>query len=287
MTTVLDGKALGRATLDTLSHPIAMVREQRGTPPALAVILVGNNPASEIYVRNKTRRAAEIGLDLTVHRFPADVTTEELLVQIGKLNDSALVDGIIVQTPLPSQVHVDAVMHAIDPDKDADGFHPWNLGMLAAGGSPIVTPCTPQGCMELIRTSGVAIEGAHAVVIGRSTTVGRPMALMLLNEHATVTMCHSHTKDIEDITRTADILVVAIGQPNFVKPDWVQEGVCIIDVGMNRLPEGDLVGDVDPACAKQARAITPVPGGVGPMTVAMLLSNTVALALRHVGVEKS
>ncbi len=286
MATVLDGKVLGRKTLDALAGPIAAVREKRGSPPALAVILVGSNPASEVYVRNKTRRAEEIGVDLTVHRFPDAVTTGELLVMIGKLNDNALVDGILVQTPLPAHIEVDAVMHAIDPNKDADGFHPWNLGMLAAGGSPIVAPCTPKGCMELIRHAGVRIDGANAVVVGRSTIVGRPMGLMLLNANATVTMCHSHTSHLPELSRGADILVVAIGRPHFIREDWVKEGACVIDVGMNRLSDGSLVGDVDPACASRAGVMTPVPGGVGPMTVAMLLANTVALAAMHAGVEE-
>ncbi len=287
MATVLDGRALGRSVLATLAAPIAAVRERRGAPPSLAVILVGDNPASEVYVRNKTRRAAEIGVDLDVHRFPADASTDELLVMIGKLNDNALVDGILVQTPLPGHIAVDAVMHAIDPGKDADGFHPWNLGMLAAGSTPIVAPCTPKGCMELIRHAGVNVDGANAVVIGRSTIVGRPMGLMLLNANATVTMCHSHTKHLAEIASRADILVVAIGRPHFVQPDWVKEGACIIDVGMNRLSGGELAGDVDPACATRASAYTPVPGGVGPMTVAMLLANTVALAAGHVGLESA
>ena len=249
-----------------------------GAAPTLAVVLVGDDPASAIYVRNKTRAAREANVDVRDHRLPATATQAELGALIDSLNRDSGVDGILVQMPLPPPLDPDAVVRALDPGKDVDGLHPANLGSLAQG-RPRFVPCTPNGCMRLLREVDTQLDGARAVVIGRSLLVGKPIALLLSNANATVTMCHSRTRDLADEVRRADIVVAAVGRAELVRGDWIKPGAVVLDVGMNRKADGKLVGDVEfAAAAERARAITPVPGGVGPMTVAYLLENTVTAA---------
>ena len=255
--------------------------------PKLAVILAGDDPASAVYVRNKEKAAAEVGIESLVFRLEK-TTQDDLLQLIGELNGDDGVDGILVQLPLPAGIDENAVLQAIDPAKDVDGFHPLNLGKLMIG-EPAPVACTPKGCMKLIHQARRDLTGLNAVVVGRSVIVGKPMAQLLLRENCTVTIAHSKTRDLPELCKTADILVAAVGKPRFVKADWVKDGAIVIDVGINRLPDGKLCGDVDfDACAPKCQAITPVPKGVGPMTIAMLLENTVeaceaALAGRHIG----
>ena len=255
--------------------------------PKLAVILAGDDPASAVYVRNKEKAAAEVGIESLVVRLEK-TTRDELLRLIGKLNGDDGVDGILVQLPLPAGIDENAVLQAIDPAKDVDGFHPLNLGKLMIG-EPAPVACTPKGCMKLIHQARRDLTGLNAVVVGRSVIVGKPMAQLLLRENCTVTTAHSKTRDLAGLCKTADILVAAVGKPRFVKADWVKDGAIVIDVGINRLPDGKLCGDVDfDACAPKCQAITPVPKGVGPMTIAMLLENTVeaceaALTGRNIG----
>lgn len=255
--------------------------------PKLAVILAGDDPASAVYVRNKEKAAAEVGIESSVVRLEK-TTRDELLRLIGKLNGDDGVDGILVQLPLPAGIDENAVLQAIDPAKDVDGFHPLNLGKLMIG-EPAPVACTPKGCMKLIHQARRDLTGLNAVVVGRSVIVGKPMAQLLLRENCTVTTAHSKTRDLAGLCKTADILVAAVGKPRFVQADWVKDGAIVIDVGINRLPDGKLCGDVDfDACAPKCQAITPVPKGVGPMTIAMLLENTVeaceaALTGRNIG----
>src|SRR5581483_1613161 len=250
---------------------------QLGFAPGLTVIRVGNDPASEVYVRNKARKAKELGLRGDELIFPETMTEAELLQKIATLNSDDSVDGILVQLPLPKQIDSKKVIRAIDPEKDVDGFHPVNVGLLHLGQKALV-PCTPAGVMRLIASTATQAEGARAVVIGRSDIVGKPVAALLLNANATVTICHSRTRDLASIAREADILVAAIGKPRFVTRDMVKKGAVVIDVGINRV-DGKLTGDVDFENVKDVAGwITPVPGGVGPMTIAMLMSNTVAAA---------
>ncbi len=255
--------------------------------PKLAVILAGDDPASAVYVRNKEKAAAEVGIESLVVRLEK-TTRDELLRLIGKLNGDDGVDGILVQLPLPAGIDENAVLQAIDPAKDVDGFHPLNLGRLMIG-EPAPVACTPKGCMKLIHQARRVLTGLNAVVVGRSVIVGKPMAQLLLRENCTVTTAHSKTRDLAGLCKTADILVAAVGKPRFVQADWVKDGAIVIDVGINRLPDGKLCGDVDfDACAPKCQAITPVPKGVGPMTIAMLLENTVeaceaALTGRNIG----
>ncbi len=255
--------------------------------PKLAVILAGDDPASAVYVRNKEKAAAEVGIESLVVRLEK-TTRDELLRLIGKLNGDDGVDGILVQLPLPAGIDENAVLQAIDPAKDVDGFHPLNLGKLMIG-EPAPVACTPKGCMKLIHQARRDLTGLNAVVVGRSIIVGKPMAQLLLRENCTVTTAHSKTRDLAGLCKTADILVAAVGKPRFVQADWVKDGAIVIDVGINRLPDGKLCGDVDfDACAPKCQAITPVPKGVGPMTIAMLLENTVeaceaALTGRNIG----
>ncbi len=255
--------------------------------PKLAVILAGDDPASAVYVRNKEKAAAEVGIESLVVRLEK-TTRDELLRLIGKLNGDDGVDGILVQLPLPAGIDENAVLQAIDPAKDVDGFHPLNLGRLMIG-EPAPVACTPKGCMKLIHQARRDLTGLNAVVVGRSVIVGKPMAQLLLRENCTVTTAHSKTRDLAGLCKTADILVAAVGKPRFVQADWVKDGAIVIDVGINRLPDGKLCGDVDfDACAPKCQAITPVPKGVGPMTIAMLLENTVeaceaALTGRNIG----
>jgi len=251
--------------------------------PVLAVVLVGDNPASVTYVRNKDRAATQAGIETRTIRLPAETTQAALLVRIADLNADPAVDGILVQLPLPSHIDSAAVVGAIDPAKDVDGLHPVNVGLLASGRRALV-PCTPLGVMKLLTGTGVQIAGSRALVLGRSALVGRPMVGLLLAADATVTIAHSHTRSLADEIRRAEILIAAIGQAEFVQGPWIRPGATIIDVGINRMPDGRLAGDVDfDSAAKVAGAITPVPGGVGPMTIACLLENTVEAAERRRG----
>ncbi|MCU0842886.1 MAG: bifunctional methylenetetrahydrofolate dehydrogenase/methenyltetrahydrofolate cyclohydrolase FolD [Thiobacillaceae bacterium] len=278
---ILDGKALADDLLKDIARQVA-ARLAAGKPaPGLAVILVGDDPASAIYVRNKRRACEAAGVRSISHDLPAATPQAELLALIDRLNDDPAVDGILVQAPLPSQIDDETVVERIHPDKDVDGFHPYNIGRLAVR-MPTLRSCTPYGVMRLLAATGEPLRGRHAVVVGASNHVGRPMALELLLAGCTVTVCHSGTVDLAGHVRNADIVVAAVGRPGLVKGDWIRAGATVIDVGINRLPDGRLVGDVEFAAARERAAwITPVPGGVGPMTVATLLANTLEAASRH------
>ena len=282
MAKILDGKAIAaqiRAELKTRAEAL----RAGGTVPCLAELMAGDDPASKIYVRNKKRACAEIGIESRELLFPESVTEEELIAQIRALNADASVDAMLVQLPLPKHINEARVLAEIAPEKDADGFHVVNAGRLFTGQESVL-PCTPAGCMELLRRADMEFCGKHAVVVGRSNIVGKPMAMLLLNEHCTVTICHSRTKDLARFTRDADILVAAVGRPGMITGDMVKPGAAVIDVGINRLESGKLMGDVDFATAEPvAGAITPVPGGVGPMTIAMLMQNTILAAEKRHG----
>jgi len=275
---ILDGKALAATVTDEVRTAVAE-RVARGRPaPGLAVVLVGENAASQVYVRNKRRTTEGVGMLSFAHDFPADVPEAELLALIDRLNADPTVSGILVQLPLPAHIDPERVTECIDPRKDVDGFHPYNVGRLVLK-RPTLRPCTPYGCMKLLEATGETLAGKHAVVIGQSNIVGRPMALELLMARCTVTVCHSATRDLPGIVRQGDIVVAGVGKAKFVPDDWVKQGAIVIDVGINRMPDGKLCGDVDFDGAKErASWITPVPGGVGPMTIAMLLSNTLRAA---------
>lgn len=275
---IIDGKARAqRLTADVASAVAARVAAGR-SPPGLAVVQVGSDPASSIYVRNKRRMTEAAGMRSFAHDLPESTPQEELLALIDALNDDPAVSGILVQLPLPKHIDVDLVTERIDPAKDVDGFHPYNVGRLVLK-RPLLRPCTPWGCMTLLKDTGEELAGKHAAVLGQSNIVGRPMALELLIERCTVTICHSRTRDLPGLVRQADIVVAGIGKPNFVQGDWIRPGAIVIDVGINRNAEGKLCGDVDFAAAKErAGWITPVPGGVGPMTIATLLANTLRAA---------
>ena len=274
---ILDGKALAASLRAAIKARI----EASGVRPGLAVILAGDDPASRIYVRNKTRACEEAGVRSQQIDYPASVTQEQLMAAIRKLNADPSVHGILVQLPLPAHIDPLAVQRAIAPEKDADGFHPASLGALLAG-RPGFVPCTPAGILRLIEHAGVPLSGRHAVVIGRSTIVGKPAALLLLHKDMTVTLCHSRTRNLEEEVRRADIVVAAVGRAKLVTAGMVKPGACVIDVGINRLADGSLAGDVDfHAVAQVAGWITPVPGGVGPMTIAMLLENCLHAATRE------
>jgi len=300
---ILDGAALARAIREELKPEVVACTRAARRPPALHIVLAGDDPASALYVRNKERAGAEAGLVVHVHRLAATATLDELVALVGGLNRDAGVDGILVQSPLPAVMGPDAearVFDTIDPRKDVDGFHPHNVGLLSQGRA-VLTPCTPSGVVELVERSGVTIRGRRAVVIGRSDIVGKPLAMLLLQRDATVTICHSKTADLPAVAAEADILVAAVGRAGFVTPAFVKPGATVVDVGINRVTERDrvvelfgdgsarladfdargsvIVGDVHPAVADIAGALTPVPGGVGPLTIAMLLRNTVAAAL--------
>ncbi len=273
---ILDGKKMSAEIRTAIKEKVVLLKE-KGIVPGLAVILVGDNPASKVYVGQKEKGCLEAGFASFLHRMPETTSQEELLALIDKLNADKTVHGILVQLPLPRQIDPDTVLAAIRPEKDVDGFHPVNIGRLVAG-LPASEPCTPKGILRLLKSTGIPLAGKEAVVIGRSNIVGKPVALMLLAESATVTICHSKTAELAEHARRADILVAAIGKPRFVTADMVKEGAVVIDVGINRLEEG-LVGDVDyEPVAEKASWITPVPGGVGPMTIAMLLENTLEQA---------
>ncbi|MEM1029411.1 MAG: bifunctional methylenetetrahydrofolate dehydrogenase/methenyltetrahydrofolate cyclohydrolase FolD [Myxococcota bacterium] len=276
--TVIDGRAAARALRARVAHRVRDYVGRHGTAPALEVVLVGDDPASQVYTRNKERAAKKVGLRGSLHRLPADISPNALLEHVGRLNADDDVDGILVQLPLPAHLDADAVLDAIDPAKDVDGLHPVNAGMLSAG-RPGLVPCTPRGCMHLLEATGRDLRGQHAVMVGRSNLMGKPMAQLLLAAHATVTIAHSRTVDLRAVCAAADVLVVAVGRRHLVGPDWVKPGAIVIDVGINRSEDGGLVGDVDfEAVRDKVAHITPVPGGVGPMTIACLLDNAVTAA---------
>jgi len=274
---IIDGKAVAAALRARIAEQTASLPFK----PGLAVVLVGENPASAVYVRNKDRAAQGAGLSAQTIRLPASVSAADLLAVIQRLDADPEVDGILVQLPLPAAILPRPILEAIDPAKDVDGFHPLNVGRLQDG-LDVLAPCTPTGVMRLLEADGTSLRGARAVVLGRSAIVGKPMAALLLAADATVTIAHSRTADIAEECRRADILVAAVGRPEMVRGDWIKPGATVIDVGINRLPDGRLVGDVAyEECAAVAGAITPVPGGVGPMTIACLLENTVKAAMRR------
>ncbi len=276
MALVIDGKALSKKVRSELKQDVAAL-VGRGIHPGLAVVLVGDDPASSIYVRNKTRACKRVGIAHFDHILPAATTQAQLLDLVSALNQDPAVHGILIQLPLPAGIDATTVLNAVDPRKDVDGFHPTNLGLLMAG-EPRFIPCTPRGILRMLKEAETPLVGAEAVIIGRSTIVGKPMAHLLLAEHCTVTLCHSRTRDLPGVVRRADIVVAAVGVAELVKGDWLKEGATVIDVGINRVDE-KVVGDVEfESAAARVRAISPVPRGVGPMTIAMLLSNTVQAA---------
>ncbi len=282
----IDGKALAQELRDSLAVEVKQLQDQRGITPGLTVILVGEDPASQVYVRNKVRQTKEVGMISNEIRMSADSSQQALLDELDKLNNDPAVHGILVQLPLPKHIDEALIINTILPEKDVDGFHPMNSGRLCNGDEAALVPCTPQGCVLLAKKHlGDNLSGKHAVVIGRSNICGKPVSLLLLQEGCTVTIAHSRTKDLPALCATADILVAAVGRPEMVKADWVKPGATVIDVGINRIDtedgKGRLVGDVDFAQVEPvAEAITPVPGGVGPMTIACLLKNTVEAARR-------
>jgi len=278
---ILDGKAIAAEIRSTIKGQVSAMTGQGHRPPGLAVVLIGANPASQVYVRNKRKACAEVGFYSELHELPAETSQEALLDLIDGLNAQANIDGILVQLPLPKHIDEEAIIERILPTKDVDGFHPYNVGRLALR-MPLLRPCTPKGVMTMLGRTGRALDGLDAVIIGQSNIVGRPMALELLAARCTITVCHSRTKDLAEKARGADVLVAAVGRPRFVPGDWVKEGALVIDVGINRLEDGTLVGDLDyEQCRERAAWITPVPGGVGPMTIASLLENTLQAAQLH------
>ncbi len=302
---ILYGKPVQEAILEEVRQGVEELAAAGLRAPKLAALLVGDDPASAMYVRSKTRMCSETGLDSEAFQLPESTSTEELLRRIDGLNHDDIVDGILVQLPLPEGLNTEVVLDAVDPTKDVDGIHPENVGLIVRG-SPRFVTCTPGGIIELLERNDIAINGQNAVIIGRSDIVGKPMAMLLMHRHATVTICHSRTRDLPGVARGADILIVAIGRDAMVTPDFVKPGATVIDVGINRVADrqrveeifGDnadwqkfkdrgylVVGDVHPAVAEVAGALTPVPGGVGPLTIGMLLSNTLRSARRRLGVE--
>jgi methylenetetrahydrofolate dehydrogenase (NADP+)/methenyltetrahydrofolate cyclohydrolase len=279
---IIDGKKIAlevRARIKAETESLTA----RGRRPGLAAVLVGDNPASVMYVRNKRKACEEAGIYSEEHKLPAAATEQELLSLVDRLNRDPKIHGILIQLPLPKQIHTDTVLRAISPDKDVDGLHPYNVGRLTMG-DPVFIPCTPAGVMEMLDHEKIPIEGRRAVIAGRSNLVGRPVSLLLMHRNATITVCHSRTQDIAAVCRAADILVAAMGRARFVTADMVKPGATVMDVGINRLEDGTLVGDVDyPSVSLTAGRITPVPGGVGPMTIAMLLQNTLLSARRSTG----
>ena len=290
---IIDGKAFAAELRGRVGEAVARLKAEHDLTPGLAVVLVGENPASHIYVRNKNRQTLEAGMNSFEHDLPAETSQDALLALVRRLNDDPKVHGILVQLPLPDRIDDQAVIDAIDPDKDVDGFHVINAGRLmtvAKGSRPALVPCTPLGCLMMLKAELGDLSGRRAVVVGRSNIVGKPMAQLLLQESCTVTIAHSRTRDLPAVCREADILVAAVGRPKMIEGGWIKPGAVVIDVGINRIEaEGGktkLVGDVDTEAAKRvAAAITPVPGGVGPMTIACLLANTVTAACRQHGIE--
>ncbi|MBN9888208.1 bifunctional methylenetetrahydrofolate dehydrogenase/methenyltetrahydrofolate cyclohydrolase FolD [Salipiger abyssi] len=290
---IIDGKAFAATVREKVASHVVRLKADHGITPGLAVVLVGEDPASQVYVRNKGKQTVECGMQSFEHKLPAETPEADLLALIDRLNADPAVHGILVQLPLPGHMNADAVINAIDPAKDVDGFHISNVGLLGTGQKSMV-PCTPLGCLMMLRDHLGSLSGLNAVVLGRSNIVGKPMAQLLLGESCTVTIAHSRTRDIEEVCRRADILVAAVGRPQMIKGDWVKPGATVIDVGINRIDapekgEGKtrLVGDCDyDSCAEVAGAITPVPGGVGPMTIACLLANTVTACCRANGLSE-
>jgi methylenetetrahydrofolate dehydrogenase (NADP+)/methenyltetrahydrofolate cyclohydrolase len=286
---LINGKEIAEQVREEVRQRVAAFAARAGHPPGLAAVLVGDNPASQIYVRNKRKACEQAGIASWLHALPASTSQEELLSLLSELNANPLVSGILVQLPLPKQIDEATIIRSVDPLKDVDGFSPESLGLLVTG-QPRFLACTPYGIQQLLVRSGVKIEGAHVVILGRSNIVGKPLALILMQKaagaNATVTVCHSRSNRLAEIARSADILVAAIGQAQFVRPDMVKPGAVVIDVGINRLPDGKLVGDVDfSPVSEVAGMITPVPGGVGPMTIAMLLVNTAEAACLQRGIR--
>ena len=274
---IIDGKKEAQVIRDEVARDVAALQKQ-GVTPGLAVVLVGQNPASQVYVRNKRTACKKAGIESFSHDLPEDTSEETLLKLVKKLNDDNKVHGILVQLPLPGHIDSSKIIEAIVPAKDVDGFHPENVGLLTLG-QPCLRPCTPSGIIHLIESTGVEISGKRACVLGRSNIVGKPVAMMLMERNATITVCHSRTQAIDEEIGRSDIVVAAIGRPGFVKGAWIREGAIVIDVGINRLEDGSLAGDVEyEQASERAAFITPVPGGVGPMTIAMLLRNTVTAA---------
>ncbi len=286
---VIDGKAFAAKVRAQVADQVAKLKEENGITPGLAVVLVGEDPASQVYVRSKGKMTVEVGMNSYEHKLEADTSEEDLLALIDRLNNDPAVHGILVQLPLPGHLNEDLVINSIDPAKDVDGFHISNVGLLGTGQKSMV-PCTPLGCLMMLRDHHGSLSGMDAVVIGRSNIVGKPMAQLLLGDSCTVTIAHSRTKDLPDVVRRADIVVAAVGRPEMVPGDWIKEGATVIDVGINRIErdgKNKLVGDVDYAsAAERAGAITPVPGGVGPMTIACLLANTLTACCRANGLPE-
>lgn len=287
---IIDGKAFAATVREKVATHIARLKEENGLQPGLAVVLVGDDPASQVYVRSKGKQTVEVGMKSVEHKLPAETSEEDLLGLIKKLNEDPSIHGILVQLPLPNHLNEDLVINSIDPAKDVDGFHISNVGLLGTGQKSMV-PCTPLGCLMMLRDHHGSLSGLNAVVIGRSNIVGKPMANLLLRDSCTVTIAHSRTKDLPGTVRQADIVVAAVGRPEMVVGDWIKPGATVIDVGINRIDVGEgktrLVGDVDYASAAEvAGAITPVPGGVGPMTIACLLANTLTACSRSNGLPE-
>ncbi|HEU5060974.1 MAG TPA: bifunctional methylenetetrahydrofolate dehydrogenase/methenyltetrahydrofolate cyclohydrolase FolD [Kofleriaceae bacterium] len=275
---ILDGKAIAQVVRQEVKGRVAEL-VARGVTPGLAVVLVGDDPASHVYVKGKHRAAAEVGVTTFDHKLPAETSQADLLDLVGRLSRDPAVHGILVQLPLPRHIDATLVLDSIPAEKDVDGFHPENIGLLAQG-RPRFVAATPKGCMRLLAESGVELAGANAVIVGRSNIVGKPMSLLLTNANATTTVCHSRTRDLPSVVARADVVVAAMGRARFIRGEWIREGAVVIDVGVNRMEDGKLCGDVDYAVAvERAAAITPVPGGVGPMTIASLLENVAAAAI--------
>ena len=278
MSKILDGKTVSLSVREEIKNSVKLFKEESGIEPALAVIIVGEDPASQVYVRNKHRACAEVGIRSIMYELPAETSEQELISIIDSLNEDSSVHGILVQLPLPSHIDDKKVIDRIRADKDVDAFHPMNVGKIMIGDFDFL-PCTPAGVMQILEYYNIDVCGKHCVIIGRSNTVGKPQAMLMLHKNATVTICHSRTQGIAEITKTADILVAAVGRAGFVTADMVKDGAVVIDVGINRCPDGKLRGDVDfDAVSEKVSAITPVPGGVGPMTITMLLKNTLTAA---------
>jgi methylenetetrahydrofolate dehydrogenase (NADP+) / methenyltetrahydrofolate cyclohydrolase len=287
---IIDGKAIAAELRVRVAAEVVRITREAGLTPGLAVVLVGNDPASDVYVRSKHRQTQDAGMASFEHKLPADVAQDDLLALIARLNRDPAVHGILVQLPLPKTLHTETIINAIDPAKDVDGLHPQNAGRLA-GGFSALAPCTPLGCIILSKTVHASLEGMNAIVIGRSNLVGRPLLQLLLNENATVTIAHSRSRELPKLCRQADLVYAAVGKPEMVRGDWIKPGATLIDVGINRVPSGEgktrLVGDVAfKEAAEVAGAITPVPGGVGPMTVVCLLVNTLRAACAIAGLPK-
>ena len=282
MDKIIDGQAIAADMRAEIAADVAVLKEQ-GVTPGLAVVLVGDDPASRVYVTMKERACEQAGIFSDEHKLPAETTEAQLLALIEALNNDPRIDGILVQLPLPDHIDENKVLEAISPAKDADGFHPYNVGRLVTG-NPLYQPCTPYGVMKMLERTGVDLTGKEVVVVGRSNIVGKPVALMCLAQHATVTLCHSRNRDLPAKVAQADVLIAAVGRPEMIKGEWIKKGAVVIDVGVNRVGDKKLVGDVEfEAARERASAITPVPGGVGPMTITMLLYNTVEGAKRRAG----